>query len=153
MRKLTDSDKTGIIGATLSGYHIERARVKRGSCTDSDHYGIVMGQDARGMCVTWQFHLDENEKPVVYWGHYYPEHNSAVRDYDTRDMGGEPTGRYEVTITETLKRTVTVEAESRDEAEQIISDQWRAEQHVLTADDFTGAVFEAVEAGEERGAT
>lgn len=32
---------------------------------------------------------------------------------------------YEVTITETLEMTVTVEAESREEAQQIASDNWK----------------------------
>ena len=32
---------------------------------------------------------------------------------------------YEVTITETLEMTVAVEAESREEAQQIASDNWK----------------------------
>lgn len=32
---------------------------------------------------------------------------------------------YDVTITETLEMTVTVEAESREEAQQIASDNWK----------------------------
>ena len=34
---------------------------------------------------------------------------------------------YDVTITETLKMTVTVEAESQLEAEQMVSDNWRGQ--------------------------
>lgn len=32
---------------------------------------------------------------------------------------------YEVTITETLEMTIAVEAESREEAQQIASDNWK----------------------------
>ena len=38
---------------------------------------------------------------------------------------------FDVTITETLKLTVSVEASSKEEAEQMVSDQWRAGDHVL----------------------
>jgi len=50
---------------------------------------------------------------------------------------------YEVTITETLKMTVTVEAKSRDEAEQIVSDNWHNSEYILDADNFVGVEFEA----------
>lgn len=36
---------------------------------------------------------------------------------------------YDVTITETLKMTVTVEAESQLEAEQMVSDNWRNQEY------------------------
>jgi hypothetical protein len=48
---------------------------------------------------------------------------------------------YEVTITETLKRTVHVKADSRDEAEQRAGDEWRSGVHVLDADDFAEVHF------------
>ena len=41
---------------------------------------------------------------------------------------------FDVTITETLKLTVSVEASSKEEAEQMVNDQWRAGDHVLDAD-------------------
>jgi len=50
-----------------------------------------------------------------------------------------------VTITETLKLTVEVEAKDPKEAEQLVSDNWRNEQYVLTADNFAGAEFAACE--------
>ena len=50
---------------------------------------------------------------------------------------------FEVTITETLKMTVTVEAKNRDEAEQIVSDNWRNSDYILDADNFTGVEFDA----------
>ena len=50
---------------------------------------------------------------------------------------------YDVTITETLKTTVTVEAESQLEAEQRVSDNWRNQEYILDADNFTGVDFKA----------
>ena len=50
---------------------------------------------------------------------------------------------YKVTITETLKMNVFVEAESRLEAEQIVSDRWNNSEYILDADNFVGADFEA----------
>lgn len=51
--------------------------------------------------------------------------------------------KYRVTITEALKRTVDVTAESKEAAEQIVSDEWYSGKHILTGDDFTGVEFEA----------
>ena len=43
---------------------------------------------------------------------------------------------FDVTITETLKLTVSVEASSKEEAQQMVSDQWHAGDlsliHILT---------------------
>ena len=50
---------------------------------------------------------------------------------------------YDVTITETLKMTVTVKAESQLEAEQIVSDNWRNQEYILDADNFAGVDFKA----------
>ena len=43
---------------------------------------------------------------------------------------------YKITITETLQKTVTVEAESREEAEQKVNDAWRRAEYILDAEDF-----------------
>lgn len=43
---------------------------------------------------------------------------------------------YEVTITETLEMTVAVEAESREEAQQITSDNWKKDNMVTELTDF-----------------
>ncbi|HHZ07057.1 MAG TPA: hypothetical protein GX401_09840 [Clostridiales bacterium] len=48
---------------------------------------------------------------------------------------------FDVTITETLKKTVTVEAENREEAEQLVSDRWHNSEYILDAEDFQGAEF------------
>ena len=50
---------------------------------------------------------------------------------------------YKVTTTETLKMNVFVEAESRLEAEQIVSDRWNNSEYILDAENFVGADFEA----------
>lgn len=50
---------------------------------------------------------------------------------------------YNVTITEILEKTVTVEAESADEAEEIVKDAWKSEEYILDSDDFKGVSFEA----------
>lgn len=50
---------------------------------------------------------------------------------------------YEVTITETLQKNVTVEAGSQAEAEQIVSDRWKNGEYILDADSFSGVEFTA----------
>ena len=50
---------------------------------------------------------------------------------------------FDVTITETLRLTVSVEASSKEEAEQMVNDQWRAGDHVLDADNFVDVEFES----------
>ena len=50
---------------------------------------------------------------------------------------------YQVTITETLKMTVEIEAENRLEAEQMVSDNWRNSEYLLDADHFQGVEFHA----------
>ena len=60
---------------------------------------------------------------------------------------------YKVTIKETLARTVTVKADSREEAEGIVKLQWKDGIYVLDADDFIGVAFHAKqtrERGNER---
>ena len=48
---------------------------------------------------------------------------------------------YDVTITETLEMTVTVEAESREEARQIVADRWKNSEYILDADSFKDVEF------------
>ena len=50
---------------------------------------------------------------------------------------------FDVTITETLKLTVSVEASSKEEAQQMVSDQWHAGDHILGADNFVEVEFES----------
>ena len=51
---------------------------------------------------------------------------------------------YEVEITETLRRTVTVEARDYDEAISKVREAWRRSEYVLNADDFLEAGFEII---------
>ena len=50
---------------------------------------------------------------------------------------------FEVTITETSKMTVTIEAKTREEAEKIVSDNWHNDEYLIDAEHFKGATFEA----------
>lgn len=144
MRKLTEENLGRIAGSTVSGHLVENARVKNGPFYDSDHYGYILGRNDAGQYVTWQFHLLEDETVSAYWGHYFMEdREAAVRDFYTRDASPTPQ-RFRVTITETLKMIVEAEAGDKDEAEQMVSDNWHDGQYILDADNFTGVTFEAV---------
>lgn len=48
---------------------------------------------------------------------------------------------HEVTITETLQKTVTVEADSREEAERQVEENWNNSEYILDADSFVGVDF------------
>jgi hypothetical protein len=50
---------------------------------------------------------------------------------------------YKVEIKETLCMTVEVEANSPEQAEEMVSDEWRNGEFVLDSDHFQGVVFEA----------
>jgi len=56
--------------------------------------------------------------------------------------------KFSVTITETLKITVEVDAENQEQAEQIVSDKWKNSEYILDADNFCGVEFTAVENSE-----
>jgi len=144
MRKLTEDDLAKIAGGIVSGYHVEDVRVKKGPFYDSDHYGFILGRNDAGQYVTWQFHLLEDGSVSAYWGHYFMEdREAAVRDFYTRDAAPAPQ-RFRVTITETLKMTVEVDAKHKDEAEQMVSDNWHDGRYILGADNFAGVAFDAV---------
>lgn len=59
--------------------------------------------------------------------------------------------KFKVTITETLKLSVEVDAGSRDVAEQIVSECWWKGEYILDASDFVGVEFAAVPVTEEAG--
>ncbi len=52
---------------------------------------------------------------------------------------------FSVTITETLKMVVEVEAQNQQQAEQIVSDRWRNSEYILDADNFSKVEFTATE--------
>ena len=53
--------------------------------------------------------------------------------------------KYKVEITETLQKIVTIEAESREEAEDLVRGEWKTGKHILEAEDFAGVDFKAKE--------
>ena len=55
--------------------------------------------------------------------------------------------RFNVTIKETLKLSVEVEADSFDEALNTVIDEYQAGKHVLTADNYVDTEFDATEIG------
>lgn len=146
MRKITKSDIEKIIGTSICGYYIENARVKSGECCNSDNYGILLGKNDRGVYVTWQFHFNGNEISV-YWGHYTEKHEIALKDFYSRDTDTKP-DTYRVTITETSKMNVFVEANCREDAEQIAFEKWNGSEYVLDSENFCNVEFTAVEADE-----
>lgn len=58
--------------------------------------------------------------------------------------------KYNVIISETLRTSVEVTAESPEEAEQKVNDSWHNSEIILDADDFDGVEFETVEKPPER---
>ena len=48
---------------------------------------------------------------------------------------------YDITIRETLEMTVTVEAESREEARQKVADNWKNGEYILGAESFKDVEF------------
>ena len=59
-------------------------------------------------------------------------------------IGTDSPDSFNVTITETLQKVVTVDANNHDEAEQMISDNWRAGDYILDSEHFMGVEFNAV---------
>ncbi len=56
---------------------------------------------------------------------------------------------FDVTITETLKMAVQVEASSLEEAIQLVTDNYHNQDYILDADNFIGVDFEAKEIKEQ----
>ena len=59
------------------------------------------------------------------------------------------TKEYKVLITETLQKTVIVEAETETEAHKRASDAWKNAEYLLDADSFQGVEFHVL--GESEG--
>lgn len=142
MRKLTDGDLARIIGSFIQGYHIEAAKIKNGPFADSDHYGVLLGKNSRDMYVTWEFHLREDGSVSAYWGHFIHDREEAFRDFNAR--AGESRQWFDVTITEKLKLVIRLEAGSKQEAEQIVADDWKRQEYVLGPEHFADVEFEAL---------
>ena len=56
---------------------------------------------------------------------------------------------FDIEITETLQRTVSVAADSREEAEQMVDDGWHNGDYVLDPEDFIDVDFKTVGEGEK----
>lgn len=63
--------------------------------------------------------------------------------FDESQMAEATEKEYSVTITETLEKTVVVEAESREEAEKIAEENWNNGEYVLDSEQFVGVHIEA----------
>lgn len=50
---------------------------------------------------------------------------------------------FEVTISEMLEKTVSIEAETKEEAEQLIEEMWKDGDIILDADDFVGVEYQS----------
>lgn len=50
---------------------------------------------------------------------------------------------YQVTITETLQKTVEIEANSKAEAESLVEARWNDSEYILDADSFVEVDFSA----------
>ena len=48
---------------------------------------------------------------------------------------------YDINIVETLEKTVTVKADSYEEARQMVEDSWHESEYILDAENFTGVDF------------
>ena len=57
---------------------------------------------------------------------------------------------YEVTITETLKRKIEIEAESAEEAQRMVKDGWENGDYILLPDDFSDVNFSTKEIGNQK---
>ena len=52
--------------------------------------------------------------------------------------------KFDVEITETLQRRVSVEAASQEDAERMVTQAWNNQDYVLDSGDFTGVDFKTV---------
>ena len=52
--------------------------------------------------------------------------------------------KFDVEITETLQRTVSVEAASQEEAERMVTESWNNDDYVLDSKDFIDVDFKTV---------
>lgn len=93
-------------------------------------------KEQAGMCV------------IKCHNYFIDEHDKLRPDGDPEPVARFENGRsvaarqlFDVTITETLKMTVQVEADSPEAAEQLVSDNWHRGEYVLDADHFVGVEF------------
>jgi len=108
------------------------------SATDLDE---VIGETLPFSDYTHELIPYEDFEAVCFYGDKSVEQNYAdsfstkLPEQDQRERA------YDVTICETLKRTVSVRAKSADEAHAKVEDDWRDGVYVLDADDFKEVHF------------
>lgn len=68
--------------------------------------------------------------------------HSTVLQSREENKGEITESEFQVTITETSKMTVTVEANSPEDAKQIACDNWHKGEYILDADNFVDVDFE-----------
>ena len=69
--------------------------------------------------------------------------STIIGEFNTHDTDS-ASQKFKVTITETLERTVEVEAGNQQQAERIVFADWRLGGYILDASDFTEVEFKAV---------
>src|SRR5699024_7548234 len=72
-----------------------------------------------------------------------PQSDNAAAIFESYEERSKTMKTYEVTITETLQKTVEIEAASREQAEELVEQKWNASEYVLDAEAFVGVDFDA----------
>lgn len=81
----------------------------------------------------------EEEHGIVF----SPKSDNAAAIFESYEERSKTMKTYEVTITETLKKTVEVEAASREQAQELVEQKWNASEYILDAKAFVGVDFDA----------
>lgn len=71
-----------------------------------------------------------------------PQSDNAKRFMKHLEKGRKTMKTYYVTITETLQKTVEVEAASREQAQELVERKWNDSEYILDADAFKGMDFQ-----------
>jgi hypothetical protein len=80
MKLLNEQDLADILGTNHEGYIVKMARAVRNEA----YYGIVFAERDSGEYVTWQFHIDNENGVMFYWGHYAVNEEKALKDFEVR---------------------------------------------------------------------
>ena len=69
--------------------------------------------------------------------------DNAAAIFESYEERSKTMKTYEVTITKKKKKTVEIEAASREQAEELVEQKWNASEYVLDAEAFVGVDFDA----------
>ena len=69
--------------------------------------------------------------------------DNAAAIFESYEERSKTMKTYEVTITETLQKTVEIEAASREQAEELVERKWNDSEYILDAEAFVGVDFDA----------